>query len=125
VGNLRECPADRGRSKNGTVTLAGHVDSYTEKWQAERAVQRVSGVKGLAVEIDVKLPGLSKRTDGDIARSAQNILEYSESPPKRLLGASISDFTALMDAFGFTEMSSLTPTTPRSERTASFADCRW
>jgi osmotically-inducible protein OsmY len=56
---------------NGTVTLAGHVDSYTEKWQAERAAQRVSGVKGLAVEIDVKLPGLNKRTDGDIARSAQ------------------------------------------------------
>jgi BON domain len=68
--------------KNGTVTLAGHVDSYTEKWQAERAVQRVSGVKGLAVEIDVKLPGLSKRTDGDIARSAQNILEWTSRLPK-------------------------------------------
>ena len=68
--------------KNGTVTLAGHVDSFTEKWQAERAAQRVSGVKGLAVEIDVKLPGLSKRTDGDIARSAQNILEWTSWLPK-------------------------------------------
>ena len=68
--------------KNGTVTLAGHVDSYTEKWQAERAAQRVAGVKGLAVEIDVKLPGLSKRTDGDIARSAQNILEWTSWLPK-------------------------------------------
>lgn len=68
--------------KNGTVTLAGHVDSYTEKWQAERAAQRVSGVKGLAVEIDVKLPGLSKRTDADIARSAQNSLEWTSWLPK-------------------------------------------
>jgi osmotically-inducible protein OsmY len=68
--------------KNGTVTLAGHVDSYTEKWQAERAAQRVAGVKGLAVEIDVKLPGLSKRNDGDIARSAQNILEWTSWLPK-------------------------------------------
>ena len=68
--------------KNGTVTLAGHVDSYTEKWQAERAAQRVSGVKGLAVEIDVTLPGLSKRTDGDIARSAQNSLEWTSWLPK-------------------------------------------
>ena len=68
--------------RNGTVTLAGHVDSYTEKWQAERAAQRVPGVKGLAVEIDVELPGLSKRTDGDIARSAQNILEWTTWLPK-------------------------------------------
>lgn len=68
--------------KNGTVTLAGHVDSYTEKLQAERAAQRVSGVRGLAVEIDVKLPGLSQRTDGDIARSAQNSLEWTSWLPK-------------------------------------------
>ena len=68
--------------KDGTVTLAGHVDSYTEKWQAERAAQRVAGVKGLAVEIDVKLPGLSKRTDGDIARSAENVLEWTSWLPK-------------------------------------------
>lgn len=51
-------------------------------WQAERAAQRVSGVKGLAVEIDVKPQGLSKRTDGDIARSAQNILEWTSWLPK-------------------------------------------
>src|SRR5271165_4508868 len=67
--------------KNGTVTLAGHVDSYAEKCQAERAAQRVSGVKGLAVEIDVKLQGLSKRTDADIARSAQNVLEWTSWLP--------------------------------------------
>ena len=68
--------------KNGTVTLAGHVDSYTEKWQAERAAQRVSGVKGLAVEIDVKLPGLSKRTDADIAQSVRHSLEWTSWLPK-------------------------------------------
>ena len=32
--------------KDGIVTLAGHVSSYAEKWNAERAAQRVSGVKG-------------------------------------------------------------------------------
>jgi osmotically-inducible protein OsmY len=68
--------------KNGTVTLAGHVDSYAEKCQAERAAQRVPGVKGLAVEIDVKLPGLSERTDADIARSAQNVLDWNSWLPK-------------------------------------------
>jgi osmotically-inducible protein OsmY len=68
--------------KNGTVTLAGHVDSYTEKWQAEKAAQRVIGVKGLAVEIDVKLPGSSTRTDADIAASAANVLEWTTYLPR-------------------------------------------
>ena len=39
-------------AKNGIVTLSGHVESYAQKWAAERAAQRVSGVKGIAVEID-------------------------------------------------------------------------
>jgi BON domain len=61
--------------KDGIVTLAGHVDSYAEKWNAERAAQRVTGVKGLAIEIDVRPPGASQRSDGDIARSAENVLQ--------------------------------------------------
>lgn len=60
---------------DGIVTLAGHVDSYAEKWHAEKAAQRVKGVKGVAVEMDVKLPGNNKRTDADIARAVKNTLE--------------------------------------------------
>jgi osmotically-inducible protein OsmY len=63
--------------KDGIVTLAGHVDSYVEKWAAEQAVQKVSGVRALAIEIDVKLPGLSQRSDADIARSAESALEWT------------------------------------------------
>ena len=66
----------------GVVTLTGHVGSYAEKWDAERAAQRVSGVKALAVEMDVKLPGSSKRDDGDIARSVENVLEWTTYLPK-------------------------------------------
>ena len=44
--------------KDGVVTLAGEVSSYTEKLNAERAAQRVSGVKALAVEMEIK-PSLS------------------------------------------------------------------
>lgn len=68
--------------KDGVVTLAGHVGSFVEKWEAERAAQRVSGVKGLAVEMDVTLPGSSKRNDVDIARSARNVLEWSTYWPQ-------------------------------------------
>jgi osmotically-inducible protein OsmY len=63
--------------KDGVVTLAGHVGSYGEKWEAERAAQRVAGVRALAVEMDVTLPGSSARNDVDIARAAANVLQWS------------------------------------------------
>jgi len=67
--------------KNGIVTLAGEVGSYAEKWNAERAAQRVTGVKALAVEMKVKLSAFGKRTDADIAESATNILGWTSSVP--------------------------------------------
>lgn len=41
-------------ARNGTVTLAGLVDTYSQKLRAEHAAQRVAGVKSLAVHIDVR-----------------------------------------------------------------------
>lgn len=67
---------------DGVVTLAGHVKSYAEKMDAERATLRVSGVKALAMEMDVKLGGNSTRQDVDIARSAKNVLEWTTYLPK-------------------------------------------
>jgi osmotically-inducible protein OsmY len=68
--------------KDGIVTLAGHVDSYAEKIGAERATMRVSGVKALAVEMNVKLAGSSARNDSDIARSVDNVLQWTTYLPK-------------------------------------------
>lgn len=67
--------------KDGVVTLAGEVSSYSEKLAAERATQRVHGVKAMAVEMTVKLSALGQRTDTDIAASARNILGWSSSLP--------------------------------------------
>ncbi len=67
---------------DGVVTLAGHVGSYIEKWEAQRAAQRVSGVKALAVEMDVTLPGSGVRNDVDIARAASNVLRWSTYWPE-------------------------------------------
>ena len=55
--------------KDGVVTLAGQVDSYAEKWNAERAAQRVAGVKAMTTELKVHLAGLSKRTPTSRKRS--------------------------------------------------------
>ncbi len=68
--------------KGGIVTLAGYVDIYVEKWVAERVTRRVSGVKALAVEIDVTLPGSSKRNDADTARAAENVMEWMTTHPR-------------------------------------------
>jgi len=77
--------------RDGVVTLAGHVGSYLEKFDAERAAQRVNGVKALAVEIDVKLSALGKRSDTDIARSAQNVLEWMATANKDTVKVMVED----------------------------------
>ena len=67
--------------KDGVVTLAGHVPSYAEKCGADKAAKRVYGVKAVADEMDVKLPGISKRTDEDIAVACVNALKINSSVP--------------------------------------------
>jgi osmotically-inducible protein OsmY len=67
--------------KDGVVTLAGEVSSYTEKLNAESAALRVNGVKALAVDMKVKLSQFGARTDADIAESAKNILGWTSSLP--------------------------------------------
>ena len=57
----------------GIVSLSGKVGSFYEKWQAEKAVQRVLGVMGLAVDLEVNIASDHQRTDEDIARSAQTV----------------------------------------------------
>ncbi|RPH42238.1 MAG: BON domain-containing protein [Burkholderiales bacterium] len=77
--------------RNGVVTLAGAVGSYTEKLNAERAAQRVTGVKALAVEMKVTLPAFGKRSDADIAESAQNILSWTSSLPADAVKVMVED----------------------------------
>lgn len=67
--------------KDGVVTLTGHLDTYAEKDAAMRAVRRVSGVKAIAVEIDVKLSPSHQRSDTDIAKSIELVLQWSTSIP--------------------------------------------
>ena len=66
----------------GVVTLTGHLNSYAQKHGVERIVERVAGVKAIAVETDVKLPDSSKRTDTDIAAAAEHALSWNAMVPK-------------------------------------------
>lgn len=66
----------------GVVTLTGHVETYPEKQAAERAATRVKGVKGVAEELEVRLPFETKRSDEAIAAAAIERLSWDVSVPK-------------------------------------------
>jgi osmotically-inducible protein OsmY len=76
--------------KDAVVTLSGRVESYWEKIAAERAASRVSGVKAVANELEIRLPYSSERTDEDIARAAVNRLEWSVTVPKDRVKVKVS-----------------------------------
>ena len=67
--------------KDGVVTVTGHLDTYAEKYAASRAVKRVAGVKAIALELDVKLAPNHKRSDTDIAESAEIALKWNTLVP--------------------------------------------
>lgn len=67
--------------REGVVTLTGHLDSYAEKHAVERAVHRVAGVRGVAVELDVRLAAEHKRSDSDIAQAAATALQLNSLVP--------------------------------------------
>jgi osmotically-inducible protein OsmY len=67
--------------RDGVLTLSGEVQSFSEKWAAELAAQRVAGVKAMATSISVRLSGLSPRTDADIAGAVENLLEWTIALP--------------------------------------------
>ncbi|KVT41282.1 BON domain-containing protein [Burkholderia ubonensis] len=62
---------------NGIVTLSGHPTSYAEKLAVERAANRVSGVKGVVVDMTVRLAVNDVRADQDIADAVRSILEWT------------------------------------------------
>jgi osmotically-inducible protein OsmY len=82
--------------EGGIVTLSGHVPNYAEKWAAEKAALRVQGVRAVAEEIDVKLPGSSKRTDVDIARAAANALTWNAWLPASAIHVKVEDGTVTL-----------------------------
>jgi osmotically-inducible protein OsmY len=77
--------------RDGVVTLAGHVDSYADKWRAERVASKVKGVKAVVNELEVKLPSSSQRTDPEIARAAVNALEWNILVPHDRIQVVVED----------------------------------
>jgi osmotically-inducible protein OsmY len=69
---------------DGIVTLTGNVDNLPAKWAAENAALRVSGVRAIVNDIEVKLTTDNRRSDEDIALAACTALAWNVVLPKNL-----------------------------------------
>jgi osmotically-inducible protein OsmY len=76
--------------KDGIVTLTGWVESYTKKLAAEAAAHRVHGVKAVANDIEVRLPGSAERTDADLAAAVVSALRWDAGIPAGKLDVTVS-----------------------------------
>ena len=84
--------ADIGVSvDNGVVTLRGDVTTYAAKSTAERVTLRVYGVKAVANDLNVRLPGEYQRTDSDIAQAAVNALQWNTVVPANRVSVVVSN----------------------------------
>ncbi len=75
----------------GIVTLTGTVATYAEKVSAERATKRVSGVRAVANDIEVRPIGSMKRTDTDIAQAVLRALDWDIAVPHEKIKARVAD----------------------------------
>ena len=74
---------------DGIVHHTGEVRTYTDKWRAERAVDRVDGVRGIANDIEVVL--ISEHTDADIAKRAANKLDWNLTVPRGAVSVKVDN----------------------------------
>jgi osmotically-inducible protein OsmY len=71
--------------KDAVVTLTGSIANYWQKKEVERVMKRVAGVKAVAEDLTIKLPGTAQRGDADIAQSVVSSLRFNVAvPPDRV-----------------------------------------
>jgi VCBS repeat-containing protein len=84
--------ADIGVSvDNGVVTLRGDIATYAARSTAERVTLGVYGVKAVANDLNVRLPGEYQRTDSDIAQAAVNALQWNTVVPVKQVSVAVSN----------------------------------
>jgi osmotically-inducible protein OsmY len=83
-------PAEVGvQVDDGVVTLTGTIETYAKKVAAERAAQRVGGVRAVANDLSVKRAGA--RTDTDIAKAAADALKANSLIPTGVIDVTVNN----------------------------------
>jgi osmotically-inducible protein OsmY len=77
--------------KEGAVVLAGTVDSYAQWYAAERAAERVKGVRAIVNDLKVLVPSELERSDPDIAHAALNALKWDVEVPDHLITLKVTN----------------------------------
>ncbi|MGJ1435219.1 BON domain-containing protein [Sphingobacterium siyangense] len=81
----------------GIVSLAGYVDSYAKKLEAENAAKRVHGVRALIENIEVQFPTNWAKTDAEIANEVLAALRTAWLVPKDKIGIKIENGWVTLD----------------------------
>jgi len=76
---------------DGIVTLSGTVDSWAKRLAAQEAAHRVNRVRDVANELVIKVPGIGKRTDTEVAKAVRNALEWDVMVPDTLIHSTVSE----------------------------------
>jgi len=77
--------------KDGVVTLSGNVSNFGKKFAAERAAEKVHGVKAVALDLNVKLPSMWIRNDTEIAHAALDALKWDVRVPDDKIKMRVED----------------------------------
>lgn len=84
-------------AKDGIVTLTGTVSSYMEKQNAEQDAKSITGVKAVADELTIDLPGPHTRNDVDIAECALAGLKFNIAVPKDRVQVTVANGWVTLD----------------------------
>jgi osmotically-inducible protein OsmY len=74
---------------DGIVTLSGSVPNYIEKSAAEKAAQRIGGVKAVVEKIEVRIPGTAHKDDEHIAKAIADQFRWHTQVPDDLIKATV------------------------------------
>jgi osmotically-inducible protein OsmY len=75
----------------GVVTLTGHVETYPERFTAERIVKQVKGVRAVAEEIEVRPRFTRTWADDEIAKRAVKILDWDVTVPNEAVQVKVQN----------------------------------
>lgn len=74
---------------DGVVSLTGHLDTYAEKVAIKRAVERVSGVKAIVLELEVTPSGHHQPNDTEIAAAIEHALRWNTAVPQEQIQVTV------------------------------------
>ena len=81
----------------GVVTLSGTVGSWAKKTAALQAARRVAGVLDVANDVLVKIPGLGKPTDTEIAHAVRTALSWDVLVPDSNIRSTVANHWVSLD----------------------------